>query len=140
MNKEELLAIFKKERESLEDAYQCPRARCECLAVTDEDCPSFVYGFNQHVGESTCVIEDNHCVSAIHAEVDMVASSARKGISLEKATVYSLERPCQRCLVTMYQAGIRKVYYVNDYHTKAHGSEFCSLLLMVLMEVKMLSE
>jgi len=111
----------------------CPRAKCVCLAITLN---GTVWGYNHHVGEKECVIENNHCVSAIHAEAQMVCNASLARISLEGATVVSSERPCQRCLITLYEAGVKEVVYINDYHSKAHGEEFVSPIIMKILNVR----
>lgn len=129
------MTLFEKLRNAARGS-TCPRARCAAIAITDEDIPHEVTGYNHHVGDEECVLENDHCVSAIHAEIDMIANAARCGISLDGADVMSLERPCQRCLIAMKAAGIRSVMYVNDYHSKAHGNEFVSSTLMEELNVK----
>lgn len=104
----------------------CPRAQCAAIAITDDDTPDEVMGYNHHIDEDECVIENNHCVAAIHAEVDMVASAAQNGVCLKNATVVSLQRPCSSCLKAMSEAGVSKVFYVRDYHSEKHSSEYCS--------------
>lgn len=45
----------------------------------------------------------------IHAEANVVALSARKGVSLEGATLYSNLHPCYSCANAIIQAGIVRV-------------------------------
>jgi len=116
--------------------HRCPRAECSAIAHRPFGMPAFVGGVNRHIGEQDCVIEDGHCVSAVHAEIDMLTTAAKEGIPLKGSTVFSLERPCQRCLVSMAASGVKKVYYFNDYHSKAHGSEFVSPVLMKRLKVQ----
>jgi len=114
----------------------CPRAQCAAIAITDDDNPDEVMGYNHHCGEKECIIEENHCVSAIHAEVDMVATAAKNGVALKGSTVVSLERPCTSCLKAMSESGVSKVFYVRDYHSSAHPNSFVSPILMKKMSVE----
>jgi dCMP deaminase len=116
--------------EALEAAQKatCPRARCGVAIFTLAG--ELITGHNGHLGETTCILEGGHCVSSIHAELAGLLAAARQGVKLLGATVVSAERPCQRCLLAMKAAGILKCYYVNDYHSHAHSTEFCSPLLM----------
>lgn len=59
----------------------------------------------------------NYC-RAIHAEANMVAQAARKGLVLDGATVYVTLSPCYNCLKLMANAGIVAVYYEYEYGSK----------------------
>jgi len=106
----------------------CPRAACGCAIQNVNG--DIVTGFNYHASNGECVIERGHCVDAVHAEAAAIFSAAMSGIRLIGSTAVSLERPCNRCLQALHASGIKKVYYVNDYHSKEHGDEYCSKSLM----------
>lgn len=48
---------------------------------------------------------------AAHAEANLVAFAARRGIQTEGCTVYVTHSPCAACSRTLIQAGIAKVIY-----------------------------
>ena len=50
-----------------------------------------------------------------HAEQNAINFSARYGISIEGATVYTTHLPCSWCSKSIVNAGIKKVVYLNDY-------------------------
>ncbi|QQR60615.1 hypothetical protein IPH19_04370 [Candidatus Uhrbacteria bacterium] len=52
---------------------------------------------------------------AIHAEANIVAQAAKKGISLEGADIYCDTFPCPPCAKQLAYSGIRRVYYRNGY-------------------------
>lgn len=54
----------------------------------------------------------------VHAEVNLVCAAAREGIVTEGKTVVCTLSPCQNCIRTMFQAGIRDIYYKETY--RAH--------------------
>jgi deoxycytidylate deaminase len=53
--------------------------------------------------------------TAIHAEAGAIAYAARKGISLEGASIYVTTLPCPPCAWSIREAGIKKVYYCEGY-------------------------
>lgn len=122
-----------------EGLFPCPRAACACIAILPNKSLT-VWGFNHHVGDTKCVVEENHCVSAIHAEISMICNAAQTGVSIFGAIVISNQRPCQRCLMAMREAGVMQVYYINDYHSSKHSAEFVSPELMKVLNVRQVYE
>ena len=55
--------------------------------------------------------------STIHAERNIVFYAAKKGISLEGATMYITHNPCMGCAQAMAAAGIVRVVYAENYRT-----------------------
>lgn len=51
----------------------------------------------------------------IHAEANLVFQAAATGTILTGKTVVCTLSPCQNCIRTMFQAGIREVYYKEVY-------------------------
>lgn len=60
-----------------------------------------------------CEMDDGHCVRNIHAEIQAIIRSARRGMSTEQATIYSILKPCYNCTKAIIHAGIRKVLYAG---------------------------
>ena len=81
-----------------------------------------------------------HTANYVHAEQDCIYQAAFSGVATAGSVVLSLERPCQRCLMAMHMAGVMKVYYVRDYHSIAHGAEFCSEELMNKLKLERIDE
>jgi dCMP deaminase len=53
--------------------------------------------------------------TAVHAEAGAIAFAARKGISLEGASIYVTTLPCPPCAWQIRESGIKKVYYCEGY-------------------------
>ena len=60
-------------------------------------------------------MEDSHCVRTVHAEVNSVADAARRGVSVEGATLYCNTMPCWNCFKTIVSAGIVEIVYRDEY-------------------------
>jgi len=59
----------------------------------------------------------------LHAETNAIAKLARSNESGEGATMFITHAPCLDCAKLIYQAGISKVYYRNEYRANT-GIEF----------------
>jgi dCMP deaminase len=54
----------------------------------------------------------------IHAEMNAIIWAARKGISIEGATIYVTLEPCSECSKNLIASGIERIVYLNPYeHT-----------------------
>jgi len=62
-----------------------------------------------------CVIEEGHCVSAVHAEANAIIQAARNGVSVAGAELYTTASPCWPCFKLIANAGISRVYYGEFY-------------------------
>lgn len=52
---------------------------------------------------------------AVHAEENVIAMAAKFGITLDGADLYCTTKPCFICMKHIINAGIKTVYYINDY-------------------------
>lgn len=57
-----------------------------------------------------------HCVRTVHAEQNAICQAARRGISLDGATVYVNMTPCRTCAMLLINCGIKRVYAERKYH------------------------
>ena len=78
-------------------------------------------GYNGSLpGQKEC---DQHCdltekcTRTLHAEGNLIAYAAKKGLSIEGATLYITLSPCSECAKLIAQAGIRTVIYEEKYRT-----------------------
>jgi deoxycytidylate deaminase len=61
----------------------------------------------------------------IHAEANLVSWAAKTGFALEDKIVICTLSPCHGCIRTMFQAGIREVYYKDRY--RAHNTNMLDI-------------
>ena len=64
-----------------------------------------------------------HCVRTIHAEMNAIAAAARRGCSLEGATIYCKMFPCWECAKLIDQVGIVRVVAQYDYQASSRSKE-----------------
>jgi dCMP deaminase len=51
----------------------------------------------------------------IHAEMNAIIWAARKGISIEGATIYVTLEPCSECSKNLIASGIKRIVYAKPY-------------------------
>jgi dCMP deaminase len=59
----------------------------------------------------------------LHAETNAIAKVSRSTNSSDGATMFITHAPCLECAKIIHQAGIKEVYYKNDYRSQA-GIDF----------------
>jgi dCMP deaminase len=55
------------------------------------------------------------CIESIHAEANAIAFAASQGIATKNTILYCTHSPCVQCARLIIQAGIIKVYYLEQY-------------------------
>ena len=78
-------------------------------------------GFNGSAkGDDHCdthghIMDNGHCLRAIHSEENAIINAARSGTSTIGSIMVCTHKPCYRCLQRIINAGIIKCYYNEDY-------------------------
>lgn len=106
----------------------CRRRSVGAVAVRDRR--SFADAFNGNIpGEKHC--DEGGCArcadtaimagvglancTCVHAEANIVSFCARRGITLDGATVYCTTQPCADCVKLLASAGVVEVVYDEPY-------------------------
>lgn len=76
-----------------------------------------------HCIEHGCYMEDGHCIRTIHAEVNALLQCSKNGVSTEGASVYVTHFPCVHCTKALLQAGVKNIYYREDYKNHPYAIE-----------------
>lgn len=61
-------------------------------------------------------IEDGHEQSTIHSEINAITDCAKRGVSLEKSSIYVTHYPCINCFKCIAASGIKNIIYLEDYN------------------------
>ena len=114
----------------------CDRGRNACVIVRDHQilCTGYVGAPPglPHCDEVGHLIkltthEDgsvtDHCLRTIHAELNAVCQAAKRGVSIEGATVYCKLAPCRTCAQALIACGIKRVVAEYRYHAGAESEE-----------------
>lgn len=76
-----------------------------------------------HCIDKGCYVIDNHCVRTIHAEMNAILQCAKFGVPTEGAEIYVTHFPCLQCTKALIQAGIKVIYYAEDYKNHPYALE-----------------
>jgi dCMP deaminase len=68
-----------------------------------------------HCDDVGHMMEDNHCVATIHAEMNAIIQAARNGVRIEGSEIYVTASPCWNCFKALANAGIKTIYYGEFY-------------------------
>ena len=100
----------------------CDRKRVGAVIVKDRRILATGYNGSligaKHCDEVGHLIENNHCIRTIHAEINAVAQCAKYGISCNGASLYVNTFPCWNCFKTCVNTGIKEIYYKDEYHSE----------------------
>nr|WP_300003633.1 deaminase [Tissierella sp.] len=110
----------------------CDRAFVGCLLVNDENrIVSTGYNGsvkkNPHCDDIGHKMRDNHCIATIHAEINALLYCAKEGISVKDCSAYVTHFPCLNCTKALIQAGIKKIYFQNDYRIDEYAMELLNV-------------
>lgn len=61
------------------------------------------------------------CTRAVHAEANVVAYAARRGVALDGCTLYCTTHPCLACARLLVSAGVREVVFVETFPEAAEA-------------------
>jgi len=74
-----------------------------------------------HCIDEGCYVIDGHCVRTVHAEANALLQCAKFGVATDGADIYVTHFPCLQCTKQLIQAGIKTVYYAEDYHNHEYA-------------------
>ena len=69
----------------------------------------------EHCDEIGHMMENQHCVRTVHAEVNAVAQAAMNGTNINDASVYLTSSPRWSCFKIIANCGIKKIYFGEFY-------------------------
>ena len=114
----------------------CDRGRTGCVIVRDRQilvtgyvgapkgfphCDEVGHQMKQTVHEDGHTT--NHCVRTVHAEQNAICQAAKRGISLDGATLYCRMTPCRVCAMMLINCGIKRVVCESKYHAGQESEE-----------------
>ncbi|MCK0205331.1 deoxycytidylate deaminase [Ornithobacterium rhinotracheale] len=102
----------------------CKRKQVGALIVKDRMIISDGYNGTPSGFENTCEDDDNQTKwYVLHAEANAILKVAVSTQSCEGATLYITLSPCKECSKLIYQSGIKRVVYIDQY-SDTSGLEF----------------
>jgi dCMP deaminase len=64
-----------------------------------------------------------HCMRTVHAEQNAITQAARRGISLDRGTLYCRMTPCRTCAMLIINCGIERVVCEHRYHSAGESED-----------------
>lgn len=107
----------------------CDRGHAACVFVKDKQilvsgyagspvgfahCDEVGHDLRKSIDEKGVITQ--HCVRTVHAEQNALCQAAKRGISLDGATVYVNMTPCRTCAMLLINCGVKRVYAERKYH------------------------
>lgn len=127
----------------------CNRGRTACVIVKDNNivvsgyvgsppglphCDDVGHEMKKMIHEDGHI--SNHCVRTLHAEQNAICQAAKRGVSIEGATLYCKLAPCRTCAMLLISCGIKRVVAEVRYHS---GSEAEDMLRQAGVQIDYLS-
>lgn len=97
----------------------CPRLSVGAVLVREHRI--LTTGYNgaprgvAHCSEAGCLLVNEHCMRATHAEANAIVQGALHGVSLEGSIAYCTHQPCVNCSKLLISAGVAKIVYDAAY-------------------------
>ena len=108
----------------------CERLHVGCVIVSGGEQKNRIIaaGYNGFLPGAPHVsrVRDGHEQATVHAEQNAISDAARRGVSLEGATVYITHFPCINCAKILAAAGISAIKYHRDYRNDKLVKELLS--------------
>ena len=114
----------------------CDRGRSGCVIARDNQllvtgyvgaprglphCDDIGHQFKKMQHEDGSVSQ--HCVRTVHAEQNAICQAAKRGISIDGATLYCKMTPCRTCAMLIINCGIKRVIAEKRYHDSIDSIE-----------------
>lgn len=99
----------------------CPRLQVGGVLFNEDTKRILLKSYNgspsgcPHCDEVGCLMVENHCMRAEHAERNLLYTASAEGISTKKLSVVVSHFPCHHCYRGLVQAGIKNIYYIQLY-------------------------
>jgi dCMP deaminase len=122
---DKLKNAYMKTAYSFSECSTAKRLKVGAVLVKDNNIISFSYNGTPYNWSNICEDENNVTLpEVIHAETNLLIKLARNGnSSAQGSTMFVTHSPCFQCAKLIYQAGIKEIYYSQQYRCK-DGIEF----------------
>lgn len=99
----------------ISSASYAKRRKVGTILVKDNNIISFGYNGTPKGFSNVCEDGNSTKPEVLHAESNAIAKCAQSTMNSAGSTMYSTCAPCFDCAKLIIQAGITKVYYLEDY-------------------------
>ncbi len=93
----------------------CERLHVGCVLVKDNRIISTGYNGFLPGAEHKSIVVDNHEQATVHAEQNCITDCAKRGVNTTDSIAYITHYPCINCYKVLVSAGVKEIYYIDDY-------------------------
>jgi dCMP deaminase len=127
---------FMEVAEAISKRATCDRGRSGCVIAKDKQilvtgyvgspigmphCDEVGHQMRQMIHEDGSISQ--HCVRTVHAEQNAICQAAKRGVSIDGATLYCRMTPCRVCAMLLINCGIKRVVCEKKYHAGDESEE-----------------
>lgn len=103
----------------------CSRLQVGCVIVKDRHIVATGYnGTITGTPNNMSILREGHEQATIHAEQNAIIDCAKRGVCCNDSEAYITHYPCLNCYKTLVAAGIKKIYYIENYKEDSLIEEF----------------
>lgn len=92
-----------------------PKLKVGSVIVKDNRVISSGYNGYPSGAPHQSINRDGHEINTIHSEQNSISDSAKRGVSIDKGTIYITHFPCINCCKYIISSGIQTVFYLENY-------------------------
>jgi len=98
-------------------SFRSPSPKLQVGAVITIDNRVIATGYNGYFpgAPHISINVDHRELNTVHAEQNAIADAAKRGASINQATIYVSHYPCLNCAKMIIASGVRTVKYLHDY-------------------------
>jgi dCMP deaminase len=115
------------------------RLNVGAIVVKDDRIISIGYNGMPSGWENECEIENTTKPQVLHAESNAIAKLARSNDSGLGADIFITHSPCIECAKLIYQSGIKRVYFGEQYRS-TDGLDFLTASKINIIQVDTITE
>jgi dCMP deaminase len=97
----------------------CSRKHVGAVIVRDRNILSTGYNGSiagmPHCDDVGHMMENGHCISTIHAEANAIIQSAKNGVNINTASIYTTASPCWNCFKLIVNSGMKRICFGEFY-------------------------
>jgi dCMP deaminase len=113
----------------------CERLHVGCVLVKDNRIISTGYNGFLPGAEHKSIIVDNHEQATVHAEQNCITDCAKRGVNTTDSIACITHYPCINCYKVLVSAGVKEIYYIDDYKNNPIVEEINKDLKIILKKI-----
>lgn len=99
-------------------ASHATRSKVGCIIVKEDNIIGFGYNGTPRGFDNSCEVDGVTKQEVLHAESNAISKCAQSTLSSKGADLYTTSGPCPECCKLIIQAGISRVFYLDEYHNQ----------------------